>query len=354
MSEAPLRTDCTLYDAVRAIEASHRRLAVVTADDGRLVGTLTDGDVRRCLLAGGTLQSRVDAAMGTNPVIAYTTTSDREIVELLRENNLRALPIVDDDGRYLRIVHLDELVPDEQTVIGADHFKAAVIMAGGEGTRLRPLTERIPKPMVEIAGLPLLERQVHRLAKARIEQLYVSVNYLAHLIEDHFSDGSRFGVSIEYLREKERMGTAGALSLLDNAVDGPLLVINGDVLTTSDFAHLYTYHVEQNAAITVSAINYHVDIPFGVVRTKGTSVVKIEEKPSQQFFCNAGIYALSSTALSLVPPGTSYDMTDLINDCLAARHKVAVFPVHEYWTDIGTPADLARAREVFAEELKDQ
>lgn len=346
MTDRPIPPSATLYDAVRTIEASPRRIAVVVDQAQQVIGTLTDGDVRRWLLKGGSLEAAVRGAMNPRPVMAPVGSADSHILELLRRANIMALPLVDSTGRYVRVVHLTELSVEDEVIGAADGFAAAVIMAGGEGMRLRPLTESIPKPMVEIGGIPLLERQVRRLAKAGVERIFLSVNYLSHVIEDHFGGGAAFGLRIEYLREKDKLGTAGALSLLPDCPQGPLIVMNGDILTTSDFANLYQYHVTHEAQVTVSAIDYRVEIPYGVIRSEGARVAALEEKPSQRFLCNAGIYAVAPQALELVP-SRFYNMTDLIRDCLAQERPVAVFPVHEYWSDIGTPADLEDARRTF-------
>lgn len=346
--EQPLGSDAPLVDAIRAIEASRRRIAVVVSAAGQLVGTLTDGDIRRCLLSGGTLATPVCEAMNTQPLSAPSGSSDGYLLDLMRRGNVMAVPLVSADGGFDRLVHLTDLAPEHVSAESAN-FAFAVIMAGGEGMRLRPITENIPKPMVEIGGVPLLERQIERLIEAGVKRVYLSVNYLSHVIEGYFGDGSRLGIEIRYLREREKLGTGGALSLLPEVPDAPFLVMNGDILTTSDFSNLGVFHNSHKADITVAAIDYHVNIPFGVIHNEGPHVTKLAEKPSQRFLCNAGIYVLSPSALGLVLHGKPFNMTDLIEACLRKGRSVAVFPVHEYWSDIGTPADLDRARTLFAE-----
>jgi len=348
MIEKPLDSRAPLVDAIRAIEASRRRIAVVVSHDGRLTGTLTDGDVRRCLLAGGSLETPVSEAMNRHPLSAPSGSSDGYLLDIMRHGNILAVPLVNAAGQFEKLVHLSDLAPEEQGNEAAN-FAFAVIMAGGEGMRLRPLTENIPKPMVEIGGVPLLERQIQRLAKAGVKLVYLSVNYLSHIIEQHFGDGTRLGLKIHYLREREKLGTGGALSLLPETPQGPIVVMNGDILTTSDFGSLSAFHSSQQAEVTVAAIDFRVSIPFGVIHNDGPYVTGLAEKPSQRFLCNAGIYVVSPQALELVPSGRPFNMTDLIDACLAQRRAVAVFPVHEYWSDIGTPADLDRARSLFTE-----
>ena len=348
MIERTLSPQARLVEAIRAIEASARRIAVVVADDQRLLGTLTDGDVRRCLLADGTLDTPVLLAMNARPLSAPIGSSDSYLLDLMRRGNILAVPLLDGDGRFQRLVHRNDLAPGEEQREAAD-FAFAVIMAGGEGTRLRPLTDNIPKPMVDIGGVPLLERQLLRLAKAGVRRVYLSVNYLGHVIEAHFGNGAGLGIEIQYLREDRKLGTAGALSLLPERPSRPIVVMNGDVLTTSDFGSLSAFHAAHGAEVTVAAVDYRISIPFGVIHTQGAYATALAEKPSQRFLCNAGIYAVSPPALARVPAQQLFNMTDLIEACLAHGRRVAVFPVHEYWSDIGTPADLERARTMFTE-----
>ena len=350
MSELPLRPDARLVEVVRAIEASRRRIAVVADEAGVLLGTLTDGDVRRCLLTGHSLQSRADDAMNGNPVTALVGSPDSLIADRLSAANVRAMPLVDESGRYIRCIHVDDLQQpgDARAPSGAEGFEAAVIMAGGEGRRLRPLTAELPKPMVEIGGLPLIERQVRRLARAGVKRIFISVNYLSHLIEEHFGDGAQLGVKIDYLHEETKLGTGGALALLPEPPTGPIIVMNGDILTTVDFVSLLHFHQDNAADVTVAAIEHRVVIPFGTLACEGAVVKALEEKPSQRFLCNAGVYALQPEVLKYLPTPRQYDLTDLIQDCLNDRRSVAVFPVHEYWSDIGTKEELQRARASLA------
>jgi NDP-sugar pyrophosphorylase family protein len=274
--------------------------------------------------------------------------SEGYLLDLMRRGNIMAVPLLDAAGRFVRLVHLTDLSPADAPPEPAC-FEFAVIMAGGEGMRLRPITDSIPKPMVDIGGVPLLERQIQRLAHAGLKRVYLSVNYLSHVIEQHFGDGSSLGLEVRYLREHEKLGTGGALSLLPERPTGTIVVMNGDILTTSDFGSLHHFHQAHGAQVTVAAVDYRIHIPYGVIQTEGPYATGLAEKPSQRFLCNAGIYAVSPQALDLLPRQQKFNMTDLIEACLAARRPVAVFPVHEYWSDIGTPADLERARSLFSE-----
>lgn len=349
MSEKPLLPQASLMDAVLAIELSRRRMTVVVAEDGQLLGTLTDGDIRRYLLAGGSLENLAIQAMNSSPITAEITYSDGFLKDLMRSGNVTALPLVDEIGRFVRLIHLMDLIKETKDNVGSSlEFSFAVIMAGGEGTRLRPFTENTPKPMVDVGGVPILARQIKRLVDVGIHRIYISVNYLGHVIEEYFGDGHDYGVEIRYLREHEKLGTAGALSLLPEKPNSPIIVMNGDILTTFNFDSFYTYHEEHGVMVTVAAIDHRVNIPYGVIRTSGQFVSELVEKPSERFLCNAGIYAISPEVLSLIPSGKFRNMTDLIGSCLEKKIPVAVFPIHEYWSDIGTPDDLEKARVHFA------
>lgn len=347
MIDNTLSISSSLYDAIKAIEATDKRLAVVLSIEKLVVGTLTDGDIRRHILSNYSLGDTVENAMNNKPVIANVNLSDSELKSILRNNNIRSIPLVDKKNKYIRTLHENELINDDSKLL-QENFSAAVIMAGGEGRRLRPLTNQVPKPMVDINGIPLLERQIRKLSKMGIPEIYISINYLGDIIQTHFEDGSKFGTKILYLKETKKLGTAGALALLPEfKKNQEILVMNGDILTASDFINLFHFHKDHNASITLSAIDYHIDIPFGVIKQKLSRVESIIEKPSQHFFCNAGIYALSSNILNKIPNNSFFNMTDLIDKCLLEKDEVSVFPVHEYWSDIGTVEDLNKARKIF-------
>jgi dTDP-glucose pyrophosphorylase len=334
----------TLRDAVQSIEDLRRGIAAVTNEAGQLLGTLTDGDIRRCILKGGDLDTLVTQAMNDAPLTAANGTSDREILAMLRERELEAVPVIDPSNHLVRIAHLRDLIPEAGEKGGAEGFAAAIIMAGGEGQRLRPITETIPKPMVDIGGMPLIERHVRHLDRAGIDRLFIAVNYLAEKIEDHF-DNCRINATIDYLREEQKMGTAGALSLLPDLPNGPLLVFNSDVIHAADYANLLRFHVERGAAMTVAAVEHYIQVPYGVIRVDDDQLVDLEEKPSERFLCNAGIYVLGEAARPYISTDRAIDMTDIMLEMKRAGETISVFPLHEYWADVGDLADLQRVRD---------
>lgn len=347
MNEPTLSPRQTIRDAISAIEQTRRFIAAVVDDAGLLLGVVSDGDVRRALLAGHTLDSAVTAAMTAKPILGRAAETPDDLLLRMSALGVAALPVVDEDGRFVRIVQINDERPAHGVASRADRFWGAVVMAGGEGRRLRPLTADMPKPMIPVGGVPLLERQIRGMVSRGLKRIFISTNYLGHVIEGHFGDGRTFGAEIAYLREKEKLGTAGALSLLPVPPQGPILVINGDVLTTSDYGRMLDYHLEHDSCLTVAAIEYRVDIPFGVIHTEGVRATGLEEKPSQRYLCNAGMYVLSPQALDLLPAGRFCNMTDVIAAAIAAKRPVSVFPIHEYWTDIGSPGDLASAQRIF-------
>jgi len=314
--------------------------------DGRLLGILSDGDIRRAILAGQALDGPAAAAMTRAPILARANHPE-DWFAIMRERGVGALPVVDDAGRFVRVVEVYDFTGAQPRWSGGQGFGAAVIMAGGEGRRLLPITLDRPKPMIDIGGVPLLERQVRAMVASGLTRIYIATNYLGQVIEDHFGDGSEFGARIEYLREPRKLGTAGALSLLPVAPQAPILVINGDVLTTADFGKLLDYHRETKAFITVAAIVHRMVIPFGVLRLDGHRAVAIEEKPSEGYLCNAGIYVLEPESIGLVAPETHIDMTEVVNRAIADARRVSVFPIHEYWADIGSPGDLKQVLQEF-------
>lgn len=329
----------TIKEVAAWINQTRLSFAVVIDGSGRLVGTVTDGDLRRAYLADKKLDQSVRDIMCQRPVTVTVGASQEEMLRVMRRHRLQHLPILDPDGRPIDVFRLNQEVAKSDTF-----FRTAVIMAGGEGRRLRPLTESIPKPMIPVNGRPVLEQIVEGLAKEGAEKVYLAVNYKADMIESYFEDGSRFGVSIDYLRESKRMGTAGGLSLLGEVPSDPLIVINGDVLTSVNYKDFFAFHVKHRCVMTVAATEYRVNVPYGALELANQFLIRIAEKPEVRFHCNAGVYALEPEAFHYVQKNRFYDMTDLIEDVMRDGLPISVFPIHEYWLDIGRPEDLEKAQ----------
>ena len=348
MAFKTLAASDTLFQAVQAIEFSELRTVVVLDEKNRLLGTITDGDIRRRLLKGGHLQDSVTSAMNPTPVSAKPGTSPELLAELMKRKNVLTIPIVNDENLFIELVHLKDLKKIKNISLPRKlDYEFVVIMAGGEGSRLKPITNKIPKPMVEIGGMPLLERQIISLSESGIKKIYISVNYLANQIENYFGNGSRYNTEIIYLRESNKMGTAGALTLITETPNNPILLLNGDIFTNPIFNSLLEYHNQSKVELTVATTNYTIDIPYGVIQMDNEDVRGIEEKPTQVFLCNAGIYCISPIAFKMISKFNVKNITDLFKILITENLKIAAFPIHEYWIDIGTPEDLDKAREIF-------
>lgn len=337
-----------IVDAMRIIDTSALQIALAVDEASRLVGVVTDGDIRRGILKGLQLEAPVSEIMVRDFTFAHASASKEEIVSLMKQKELLQIPVLDDDRRVVNLMMLVQLINMPQT----DNW--VVLMAGGLGNRLRPLTNDCPKPMLKVNNQPILEIIVDNLIKHGFERFIIAVNYKAEMIESHFGDGSNWNVKIEYLRENKAMGTAGALSILPERPSYPLLVLNADLLTNINFRQLLDFHHAHKAQATMCVRDYRLQVPFGVVNLDRYRISGVDEKPTHHFFVNAGIYVLSPEVLDFIPRDVAYDMTTLFQDLIAAGQETAAFPIREYWMDIGHPDDYERAnseyRELFRED----
>lgn len=336
----------TILETLKIIDTHGVPIGLVH-EDGVLCGTVTDGDIRRGILSGIPLTDPVSKVMNVSPVTAPDGTSELDSARVMRQRGISHLPLVDAAGRIADLRVLRELDPVQE---GGN---PVLLMAGGRGTRLQPLTEDLPKPMLDIGGRPILETIVERFVSQGFTRIYMSVNYKAHLIEAHFGDGAAFGATISYLHEDEALGTGGALALLPERPSAPLIVMNGDVITKVNFRHLIKYHENHAAPATMGVREYRFTVPFGVVETQAEKLVSMAEKPEHAFFVNAGIYVLDPDVVDLIPAGTAFDMPDVFQRMLEDGHRPTVFPLREYWMDIGRLDDLDQAKRDYAEVFPD-
>lgn len=331
----------TVRETVRKIEEGALQIALVIAEDRQLLGTVTDGDIRRGILNKMSLEDPVEKVMNPNPTCAGPGEDRDQILATMREKRIHQIPVVDAAGRLVGLEVLDELLNP------ATRPNPVVLMAGGMGTRLRPLTDECPKPMLKVGGRPILETILASFVQQGFRQFYISVNHHAPAIMEHFQDGKRWGVTVQYLQEASPLGTAGALSLLPQVPEHPILVMNGDVLTKVNFAQLLDFHVKCGAKGTMCVREYAHQVPYGVIHLDGYQILEIEEKPSQKVFVNAGIYVLEPEVLKLIPQNQSFDMTTLFERLVEGKLSTAVFPLREYWLDVGRHSDLAQATGEF-------
>jgi dTDP-glucose pyrophosphorylase len=329
----------TVRDALAAIDKGARGLALLVDAVGRLLGTISDGDIRRAILAGATLDGPV-AGIARRDFVSVPPQADRAyVLDLMRARSIQQIPILDEHGRVVGIHSL-------RAMIGTvERENWAVIMAGGRGERLRPLTESIPKPMISVAGRPILERLVLHLVGFGIRRVFLAVNYMAEKIEVYFGDGSGHGCEILYLREDRPLGTGGALSLVPEAPRAPLLVLNGDLVTNVDVGAFLAAHEQGRNAITMAVHEHAYRVPFGVVDAdREGSVRSLCEKPTERWTVNAGMYVVEPRLLRKIPRGEDYGMPDLMNACLQERERVGLYRIENDWIDVGHRAELQRAR----------
>ena len=330
----------TILDALKAIDAGGEAITFVVDGDERVIGCLTDGDVRRAILRGASLEDRVLPQVMRRDFTAVTPLDGRaEVLDLMRARQIERIPVLGPDGR------LSGLHTMRQLVSMTERPNRVVILAGGKGTRLHPITEQVPKPMVTVAGRPILERLILHLVSCGLSRFTISINYLGHLIEEHFGDGSRLGCEIDYLREAAPLGTGGPLSLLPPPAL-PIVVLNGDLITQCDVGDLLDFHERGGYVATLGVRPYTVEVPFGVAEVEGGRLLSLREKPTERSLINAGIYVLSPPAVAAVPPGQEYPITALFESLLAEGRPVGAHVLEAEWLDVGRHDELRRARGV--------
>jgi len=339
---ALVRPEAPIRDVLRVIEETELKIALVTDENRHLKGTITDGDIRRALLSDEDLGTQARKVMNPHPTTAAVSTPRDELLTLMRAKRIQQVPLVDASGRVDGLELLSNLVAP------TTRENAVVLMAGGLGTRLRPLTNDCPKPLLEIADKPILETILDGFIDHGFENFYFSVNYRAEMIKDHFSDGADWGVSIQYIEENKRMGTAGPLTLLPERPTRPFIVMNGDLLTKLNFSNLMDYHEGHDEIATMCVCQHEMQVPYGVIQTQAHRIASIKEKPVQRYFVNAGIYVLNPEVIDVIPSGAFVDMPAVFERLIADGRDTSAFLIREYWQDIGQPDDYCEANRVFS------
>jgi len=326
-----------ILTAIEIIDREALQIAIVVDEGKKLLGIITDGDIRRAILQGIDLQEPVNRIMTKNPVAVTIWEERKDILAKMTSKEIHQIPIVNDEGIVVGLETMDRILKP----LCQDNI--VVLMAGGLGSRLMPLTETCPKPLLKIGEKPLMEIIVDNFKEYGFRKFYFSVNYKAKMIEEYFGDGSRWEIDIKYIHETKKLGTAGALELIPERVDKPIIVMNGDLLTKVNFEQLLAFHNKNQATATMCVRDYEFIIPYGVTRIEDNKLVGISEKPSHHCFINAGIYVLNQEALDQIPKHTFYNMNQLFEKLLKQGKKTSVFPIREYWMDIGQINDFERA-----------
>ena len=333
-------TDASLEQAIEILDKAALRIALIVDDGGRLQGTLTDGDVRRALLKHLPLGTPVAEVMNPNPRVAKQGWTESRVLAMLEEHDLLQLPLIDDNRNVVGLTNLHDLLNKHR------YDNPVFLMAGGFGTRLRPLTNNCPKPMLKVGDKPILEQILLGFVNAGFHHFYISTHYMPEVIRDHFGSGEKWGVSIEYIHEEEPLGTGGALGLLPHDdINLPLFVMNGDLLTSLNIRSFIEFHESHGSLATMCVRKYEHQVPYGVITSEGTQIKSMIEKPVHKFFVNAGIYLLNPELVKSVGRGVRVDMPTLLEQQIEEGRPVNMFPVHEYWLDIGQMGDFQRAQD---------
>lgn len=335
--QAILPPESTIRQVIHTLDQVAIKIVLVAGDDGKLQGTVSDGDVRRGLLKGLDLNSPVSTIIHRNALVVPPGMGRETVMQLMFANKIQQIPVVNED-RHIVGLHLWDEITTPPT-----RSNLMVIMAGGKGSRLRPYTENCPKPLVPVAGKPMLEHIIERAKLEGFSHFVLAINYLGHMIEDFFGSGERLGVQIEYLREQSPLGTAGALSLLNPRPDAPFLVTNADVITDIRYGELLDFHIHHDAVATMAVRIHEWQNPFGVVQTRGVEIIGFEEKPIARTHINAGVYALNPVVLDALILDVHCDMPSLFERLQAQGNRTVAYPMHEPWLDVGRPDDLNRA-----------
>jgi dTDP-glucose pyrophosphorylase len=331
--------DVKIRDALKVIDKEAMHAALVVLECNKLIGLVTDGDIRRGLINGIGLDDSVTEIMNTSPISAISSMSNEDLKIMMQKKKILLLPIVDENGRLINVKTLHETLEVEK------RDNPVFLMAGGFGTRLRPLTDNCPKPMLKVGGKPMLETLINHFKSHGFYKFYISTHYLPEVIMDYFGDGSKHGIEITYVYEDAPLGTGGALSLLPVSLPKlPLIMINGDILTNVDFSKVLSFHNEKKADATMCVRDYEIKVPFGVIEGKGNEISNIVEKPTYRYFVNAGIYVISNNVIESLSSNEYLDMPTLFEDLRASDNKVLKFPIHEYWLDVGRHDDFKRAQ----------
>jgi dTDP-glucose pyrophosphorylase len=338
-----INPNCTVREVLEKLNIGGKGIILVVDDKGKLIGTITDGDIRRAILKGVSLEHSIDDIIHYNPICVKSSATKDEIKDIFIRKAVKQIPVVDENRVVVDLISINDILLPE----GKDN--PVIIMAGGLGTRLKDLTQKVPKPMLKVGQDPILQHIINNFKQYGYNKILISVNYKAEIIENYFQDGYAYGVKIEYIKEKKRLGTAGGIRLAKDYLDKPFFVINGDIFTNLNFDNMMKFHLENNFDITIGTKKYSYQIPYGVIETNDNMVINIKEKPEEEYLISGGIYCLNPEVIGLIPNEQYYEITDLINDCIEKGLKVGNYEIEDYWMDIGKLEDYDKVNSYMKE-----
>ena len=333
-----IKSDDSMKTAIKVISAESLGIAMVINENGKLLGTITDGDIRRALIRNCKMDENVSNIMHKDPIIASDKDDREALLLMMQEKSILQVPILDTDGRIVGLETLHHLLENKK------YDNPVFLMAGGFGKRLRPLTNDIPKPLLTVGSKPIMETILNQFREFGFHNFYISTHYKAEKVNEYFGNGSKWGVKIHYIHENTPLGTAGALGLLPKDLsDLPIIVMNADLLTKVDFTQLLNYHVKNDGIATVCTRAYDFQVPYGVVQTEDHRITSIVEKPIHKFFVNAGVYVFNTSLVKNIDGCSYLDMPTLLDEQIKLNQQINSFPIHEYWLDIGQLDEYKRA-----------
>ena len=336
----------TIKEAMKVIDKNLTGGALVVNENNELIGTITDGDIRRAMIKDFSINDGIENTYSKNYKFVSEQHSKKKAKEYMLKNKIRQVPVIDKDKKLIDLYFLDDILSYDVK----DNY--VFILAGGLGTRLRPLTETVPKPMLTVGDKPILELLIEQFKEYGFRNFIISINYKGEIIEEYFENGEKFDVNIEYIRETKKLGTAGSIALAKEKLIKPFIVINGDILTGIDFEKFLNHHIENNFNITVGVRNYEMNVPYGVVVTDNMLIESLEEKPTYNFHISGGVYVVNPEVIKYIQEDEVYNMTDLIEDAIRNKYKSGVYEITEYWKDIGQIEDYRKANTDIHEFFK--
>lgn len=338
-----IHSNCTIREVLEKLNIGGKGIVLVVDEKHRLIGTITDGDVRRAILSGASIEDKINGIVHRNPVYVKEDIANEEIKDIFIRSAVKQIPVVNKEGVVINLISINDILLPE----GKEN--PVIIMAGGLGTRLKDLTKEIPKPMLKVGQDPILHHIINNFKRYGYNKIIITVNYKANIIENYFQDGYAYGVKISYIREKERLGTAGGIKLAQDYLAKPFFVINGDVFTNLNVDNMMQYHLKNKFDLTIAVRQYTYKIPYGVIEANEKMVINIKEKPEEEYLINGGIYCLNPEVIELIPDEQYYEITDLINDCIEKGLKVGYYEIEEYWMDIGRLEDYYKVNDDVGE-----